>query len=144
MANAEIRSLQFNQGVGIAIPAIDLASQSDFSLSNNVTTQNVTPFTWDLVDSSSIIIDYVIIRRTGSSQRLSSGRMTLVSNPDGATDADKWILLHPIKQDDPLDVGVTFTITVTAGVVQVKYTTDNMAGTSHACTIYYRLINFSV
>lgn len=143
-SNSEIRTLHFSQGVDITLPAGVLDEQDEIDLANNQAAIT-TGLTFDLLTYREIIFDYTIRRRTDSTTGLiERGKMRLTANPDGATDADKWILSWDSKNDEGTVPGVTFTVTVASGIATLKYATTNVAGANHHCFWSYALTTFLV
>lgn len=143
-SNADIRTVHFAQGVDITLPAGVLDDSSSKVIVNNAASAS-TGLTFDRNTYQEVIIDYAIRRRTDSvAERFERGRLRLTARQDAVVDADKWFLAFDHKADEDLSPTVAFSISVTGDIVTLLYTSSNMAGTNHECSMYYKLTTFLV
>lgn len=135
--NSEIRTVIFNQGVGVALPPIgDVGGK--VSLNNNAA-NIISALGYDYLVVMCAVVEYYIYRRTDSGFKWMKGKVSLVGVPDGATNALKWDLV----QDERTEInesGITFSLTETdARKSTLTATLDNMVGANHSCTMYYKV-----
>lgn len=144
-SNSDIRTIHFAQGVDITLPAGVLDDSSDKVVLNNASNAS-TGLTFDRATYQEVIIDYAIRRRTDSvAERWTRGRMRLIASQDAVLDANKWALEFDFEADRPSgSPEVTFSIVVTAGVVDLQYSSTNWAGANHQSNFYYKLTTFLV
>lgn len=136
MADNEIKTLQFNQGVALIPAPVILDDSGSKSLSNNVGATD-TGLSFDGSTAREVVIDYQIYRKTDTPfETVEVGQLRLSARPIGAT---KWVLTQPLKVDDGSDAGVTFSISIVGLVVSLKYATTNKAGANHVCSMYYAI-----
>lgn len=147
--NAELRTIQFAQGVEVNLPANVLDDTGNKVVINNAANQS-TGLVFKDDAYREVIVDYSIRRRTDTTTGLiERGRLRLTSNPDGALLADKWVLKWDSQDNEGIETGVTLAKVVTdlgGGVTQVdlQYTSDNLAGANHACVMSYALTSFLI
>lgn len=141
-SNAEIRTINFAQGVEVTLPDDVTPESSNFSLANNTADQD-TGITLENDVVNGAVIEYEILRRTDSTTGLIEvGKIYLKVDPDGLTDADKWLMFHNKEQVDP-GPGVTFSMdTSTPGEMTLEASTTNVAGANHSCVVSYKLTQF--
>ncbi|MDQ3159098.1 MAG: hypothetical protein M3P98_03135 [bacterium] len=108
------------------------------SLTNN-SANNLTAIGSYLASARCLIIDYYIYRRTDSAFKTLSGKIFLEGVNDAVLNADKW-KLYEMERSENLGVsGVTFSLSAIDTEKSILVATlDNMAGASHACTMYYK------
>lgn len=103
------------------------------AISNSVTNQDVTTLSFDSAEVSEADVEYILRRKTDSGEVFLKGGFSLQYMQ--ATDA--WRIKEGEFRGD--DVGVTFTLLDDTGggsnVTQVRYTSDNFAGTSYVGNI---------
>lgn len=143
-SNSQLRNIHFAQGVEITLPVTVLNDSDELDLANNQAALS-TGITVDLTTTRELIFDYTIRRRTDLTTGLiERARMRLTANPDGVLQADKWILSWDFQNNEGVTPGVTFTITVAAGIATLKYATTNIAGANHHCYWSYSLTTFLI
>jgi hypothetical protein len=137
-SNSTIRTIHFAQGVEIT-SSIVLDDAGELDLVNNQSALS-TGLTFDLLVTREASFDYLIRRRTDTPYvAIERAVIRLTANPDGATDPEKWILSQEFKNNEGVVSGVTFTLSVTAGVATLMYATTNIAGANHHCYFNYLL-----
>jgi hypothetical protein len=138
MAENEIKTLQFQQGVDLDTPPQEFSSSGKASLSNNQSAIILNNFTFDIATIRRVAIRYSAHRKTDTPfEEVQSGVINLVAKPGQALDANKWVLRHSNREDDGVSIGLTFSISVSSGVVALNYATTNLAGANHELTFYY-------
>lgn len=139
MGTSEIRVLQFNQGVGVALPPTSADISNKVSLPNNTAT-DLTDLTYDITKVSCVEIDYYIYRKTSAGYKIMKGLIAIMACADGATNADKWTKEEMLRVEKFNDSGVTFSLSFPGtGQFNPRVTLDNMSGTGHVCTMYYNI-----
>lgn len=137
--NSEIRTLQFSQGVGVALPPSSADVAAKITLVNNTSTP-IPAVSYALTAIMAVLVQYYIYRRTDSGYKSMSGVMFLEAQPDGATNADKWKKEEHTRIERGGDSGIAFTLDTTiAGEFILGATLDSMAGTNHSCIMYYKI-----
>lgn len=148
-SNAELRTIQFSQGVEVILPANVLDETGNKIVINNAANQS-TGLTFSDGIYREVIIDYSIRRRTDTTTGLiERGRLRLTSNPDAALLANKWVKSYDFQNNEGVDTGVTLSIAVTDNgdgtrTVDLQYTSSNLAGANHNCMMSYALTSFLV
>lgn len=147
--NAELRTVQFSQGVEINLPSGVLDDNGQKIIINNAA-NTTTGLKFKDNAYREVIIDYSIRRRTDTTTGLiERGRLRLTANPDALLLADRWILSYDNENDNGALTGVTLSMLITdegGGVSQVDllYTSSNLAGANHNCVMSYALTSFLV
>jgi hypothetical protein len=146
--NAEIRTIQFMQGVDVVLPASVVDDSGNKIILNNASNAS-TGLTFREDVYREIIIDYSVRRRTDTTTGLvERGRMRLTNNPDAVLLANRWILSWDNQNDEGTSPGVTFAVVVTddagVAVADLQYSTTNLAGANHDCKMSYALTSFLV
>lgn len=151
--NAEIRTIQFMQGVEITLPASVLDDSGNKIIINNASNAS-TGLTFSDLSYREVIIDYSIRRRTDDTVTagdviIEGGQIKLTANPDAPLLANRWIKKHSEKEDEGVVSGVTFSIAVLDNLdgtttVDLLYTSTSIAGANHDCKMSYALTSFLV
>jgi hypothetical protein len=148
--NAEIRTIQFMQGVAVSLPASVLDDSGNKLILNNAANAS-TGLKFDIDVYREVIIDYSLRRRTDATTGLiQRGRMRLTANPDALLLADKWILSEEFKNDEGTPPGITFSILVAptlddaSAEVDLLYSSTDLIGANHDCVMSYALTSFLV
>lgn len=151
--NAQIRTIQFMQGVEVSLPASVLDDAGNKIIINNASNAS-TGLTFSDKVYREVLIDYSIRRRTDDTALagdviIEGGQLKLTANPDAALLADRWLLKIFEKEDEGVASGVTFSINITTNVdgdaiVDLLYTSTNLAGANHDCKMSYALTSFLV
>lgn len=151
-SNAEIRTINFAQGINVTSANV-VDDVGEKIIINNAANQS-TGLTFSDLLYREIIITYSIRRRTDDTALagdllLEGGVLKLSANPDAAALADRWILKHTEKEDEGVPVDVAFDIDVTDdgsgnAVVDLQYTSSNLAGANYECYMSYSLTSFLV
>jgi hypothetical protein len=137
--NSEIRTLQFNQGVGVAVPPNSADVANKITLTNNATTL-LTALGFYLDDVRSAVIHYYIYRRTDSGFKSMSGEIRLEGQNDAVANADKWTFSEITRVERGGDSGITFSLDETdTEKSTLQAALDNMAGANHSCIMYYKV-----
>lgn len=149
-SNSEIRTIQFMQGVIVDLPSNILDGTGSKVVINNATNASTgLQFRDDVYRE--VIIPYSIKRRTDATALagdvlIEKGQIRLTANPDAASLANRWILDHETQKDEGISTGVTLSILVTndagVAVVDLLYTSTNLAGANHESFMSYALTSF--
>ena len=152
-SNAEIRTLQFMQGVEVDLPSNVLDDTGNKIVINNAANQS-TGLVFNANTYREVIIDYSIRRRTDDTVAagdviIEGGQIKLTSNPDAALLINKWLKKHMEREDEGVFPGVTFDLEITDdgegnAIVDLLYTSTNLAGANHNCVMSYALTSFLV
>lgn len=149
--NAQIRTIQFMQGVDVSLPASVIDDAGNKLIINNSANAS-TGLTFRENVYREVVITYAIRRRTDTTALAGSviverGTIRLTSNPDAALLANRWIIAQE-KDNEGVATGVTFSTSVTLdgadAVVDLLYTSTNLAGANHDCVMSYALTSFLV
>lgn len=147
--NAELRTIQFSQGVEVNLPANVLDDTGNKVVINNAANQS-TGLKFKDNAYREVIVDYSIRRRTDTTTGLiERGRLRLTANPDALLDANRWILSYDNENDEGALTGVTLSTLVTVDIdgiaeVDLLYTSTNLAGANHNCIMSYALTSFLI
>lgn len=149
-SNAAIRTIQFQQGVEVDLPANILNDTGEKIIINNSTNAS-TGLTFRDDTYREVVIIYSIRRRTDATALagdviIERGQLRLTANPDAALLANRWILKFDNQDDEGIASGVIFSISITddagVAVVDLQYTSTNLAGANHECFMSYGLTSF--
>lgn len=115
------------------------SDSSVIDLSNNTSNQD-TNLDYNLTTYRMVKISYSIRRFTDSnaSGRIETGKLTFVADDNQALQADKWVMFQD-RSVDGTDPGVTFSKSVTSGVLTVLASTTNLSGANHHCYFSYSI-----
>lgn len=151
--NAEIRNIQFMQGVEVDLPSNVLDDTGNKIVINNAANQS-TGLTFNALSYREVIITYSMRRRTDTTVAagdviIEKGQIRLTSNPDAALLANKWIFDHEEQRNEGISPEVTFDKLVTDdglgnAIVDLLYSSSNLAGANHNCVMSYALKSFLV
>lgn len=131
--NSTINALRFHDGTDfISLDGL-LLPQTPFTIANNVSSAaSVTGATFDKDDFTSAVVEWEILRSTDNPiEVMARGRCSLFFKPSAG-----WQIENESEGDS---VGVTFTALDTAGVVQLQYTSTNLAGGSYVGTMKFTI-----
>lgn len=105
---------------------------STFSMSNNVSSPtNITGLSFDSAVVTTARVEYAIKRTTSLVSLVERGVMQITYNSGSST----W----KYSLQGQGDAGITFSITNG----QMAYTSSNLSGSSHACTLAFSAVAFS-
>lgn len=126
-------------GVNIAELIAFMGQVGTFTLANNQAVATaITPFIFDGDDYTSVEIEIEIRRTTDTASQHSTAIIYCLFNHDSVWEFERGLTSFDLD-------GITFSIATTAGNIgTVKYTSDNLLGTSYAGTIKYRIKKFEV
>jgi hypothetical protein len=114
------------------------------TLTNNAV-NTITDIGEYLTDFSAVVIDYYFYRRVDTSYKRMSGKIILESNPDGATNPDKWTLTELKRSEFGGDSGATFSLDdIDTEKSVLVITLDDLSGTGHECKFHYTLTKLAV
>lgn len=126
-----MRVLDFSDGfTSSSDPSDGSTSQT---LANNQAATDVTGLLFSSSTYRGAVVEVEVKRKTDSTERRGFVTLRLVYDSTAAA----WTLLSVDEDNTGTDLGVTWTST-SAG--QVKYATDNQAGTNYAGTGKWRII----
>lgn len=100
---------------------------------NEATPQAITDLAFTGADYTSAIVNYEVRRVTASGSKIALGRLFIYRQPDTGT----WVLEVGdwFGQEPTLPGGLTFDLLQTVDDAQIRYTSDNLAGTGYVGTI---------
>lgn len=153
-SNAEIRTLQFMQGVEVDQPSSVLDDTGNKIVINNASNQS-TGLVFNALTYREVVITYTMRRRTDATALagdviIEKGQIRLTSNPDAALLANKWIKDHEEQRNEGISPGVTFDLDITDdgdgnAVVDLLYSSSNLSPSAgHNCIMSYALKSFLV
>jgi hypothetical protein len=123
----------FHDGTGFLCGDVILKEQTSFTIANNIAVNtDVTGATFDSSDFTSAVIEWEILRSDDvPTENMARGRCSLFYKPTAG-----WQIETEFEGDD---VGVTFSVTDTAGVVQLVYQSSNYTGGTYVGTMKYTI-----
>ncbi len=111
----------------------DVEGQVVQAISNTVTNQDITTLQFDKNDFSQIDVEYILRRKTDSTEVFVRGGFTI----EYMISTNAWRIKEGEFRGD--DVGVTFNLLDDTGggsnVTQVRYTSDTLAGANYSGNI---------
>lgn len=109
-----------------------LKSEQTFTLVNNqASPADITPLTFDKNYVSHAVVEFLIQRTTGLSERVAGGRITLIYQPN----SNSWTIATATDVNVGT-IGVTFSVTADG---QVQYTTNNQLGAVSISRMVFRV-----
>lgn len=133
-----MREIDFSDGFESASPPTETGRK--LTMSNNTATQTMTGLSVDGAIFKAAIVDYIVRRKTDSSERLSRGSFVLIYRES----TSQWVIMPDaeIAADGLAASGVSFTVATTGGVGQPKVTTDDHTGANGSHLIYWQVRKF--
>jgi len=130
LTNGELLTLgSYNRQSGLQTTLTDNDTQTLFSVDTTIERQYGGFCTF--------VMDYVITRQiSGSDTASRRGRYTVVSAPDDFSTPSSWTINDDDTSVHTTDLGVTFSASISSGIIDVDYTTTSLG---YDATIYYSI-----